>query len=271
MRTFSKHTPLEYIVLYGRFLSMIMRSRMQYKLDTLLTSAAVLIRECVTVLTLYFMLNKFSVINGWDLGQLLFMYSFVFLTYSLCILVFTGVRDFEWAVHQGEFDAYLTKPLNPLFQVVSRKSDVMAMLGHGGLGLLMFVYSFRLAGVPATGLNVLTIVMVLIGGILIQGALLLVPASLTFWITKSSEVQNVLFYQMRGFIAYPISIYPKLVQWLLTYVIPLAFVNYYPAQSLLSRQSRGLALLSPVIGVVLFGLALLLWRAGLKRYKSTGH
>jgi ABC-2 type transport system permease protein len=250
---------------------MIMRSRMQYKLDTLLTSAAVLIRECVTVVTLYLMLHKFSVINGWNLGQLLFMYSFVFLTYSLCILIFTGVRDFEGAVHQGEFDTYLTKPLNPLFQVISRKSDVMAMLGHGGLGLLMFVYSYHLAGVPVTGMNLLTIVLVLIGGILIQGSLLLVPAALTFWITKSGEVQNVMFYQMRGFIAYPISIYPKLVQWLLTYLIPLAFVNFYPAQSLFGEQARGIAFLSPLIGAALFGLALLLWRAGVMRYKSTGH
>ncbi|WP_127532826.1 ABC transporter permease [Paenibacillus kobensis] len=273
MRTFSKHTPLEYAVLYGRFLSLYMRSKMQYKMDTLLTSAAVLIRECVTVVTLYLMLQKFSVINGWDLGQLLFMYSFVFLSYSLCILVFAGVRDFQGIVHQGEFDSYLTKPLNPLFQVISRRSDLMAMLGHGGLGLILFLYAFREAGVEATGMNVLKVVLVLIGGILIQGALLLVPASLTFWLTKSSQVQEVMFYQMRGFIAYPISIYPKIIQWLLTYLLPFAFVNYYPAHYFVGVGSGGdgLAYLTPVVGLVLFGLALLLWRTGINRYKSTGN
>ena len=248
-----------------------MKSRMQYKVDTLLTSAAVLVRECVTVVTLYLMLQKFSMINGWNLGQLLFMYSFLFLTYSLCILVFTGIRDFEGTVHRGEFDAYLTKPLNPLFQVISRKADVMATFGHGGLGLIMFMFSYHEAGIPLTGANVLVCVLVLIGGTFIQGALLLIPASLTFWIEKSSEVQNLIFYQMRGFIAYPISIYPKVLQLLLTYVIPLAFVSYYPAQYFFNSNLRGFAYLSPVVGLVIFGLSLMLWKLGVTRYKSTGH
>jgi ABC-2 type transport system permease protein len=94
VNTFKKHTLVEYIILYFRFLKMIAVSRMQFKVDTFLLSLAVLIRESTTVATLYFILLKFSQINGWDISQLLFLYSFVFITYSLCIVIFTGVRDF---------------------------------------------------------------------------------------------------------------------------------------------------------------------------------
>jgi ABC-2 type transport system permease protein len=272
MRVFKKHTFIEYIILYCRFLRMIALSRMQYKLDTFLLSLAVLVRESVTVVTLYLILLRFSQIKGWDIGQLLFLYSFVFLTYSLCVLIFTGVRDFEHTVHQGEFDGYLTKPIHPLFQVIARKSDIMATFGHGGLGLIMFIYSYQRMGIPFTLYNLLILLGVIMGGILIQGALLLIPAALTFWTTKSSEIQNLMFYQMRSFIAYPLSIYPKFIQYLLTYVIPLAFVNYYPAQYFFESKGAGHTIyLTPLIGIAIFAAAVILWMYGVRHYKSSGH
>ncbi|WP_168123840.1 ABC-2 family transporter protein [Paenibacillus sp. HB172176] len=271
MRTFSKHTFSEYLVLYLRFIAMTMKARMSYKLNTFLLSAAVLCRECVTVITLYLMLQKFSTINGWDISQLLFMYSFVFLSYSLCIVMFTGVREFETTVQQGEFDTYLTKPMNAFFQVISRKSDIMAAMAHGGLGLAMFIYAYSNAHIPVTLSSTFAIIAVIAGGILIQGALLLIPAAMTFWITKSREMQSLIFYQMRGFIAYPITIYPKVIQLLLTFVIPLAFVNYYPATYLFEDSKSPLLYLTPAVGLILFSLSLLLWRIGVTKYKSTGH
>lgn len=253
---------------------MILASRMQYKLDTFLLSLAVLMRESVTVVTLYLILLKFSLIQGWDLGQLFFLYSFVFLTYSICILIFTGIRDFEGTVNQGEFDSYLTKPLNPLFQVLARKSDIMATLGHGTLGIILFLYASYRVGLDFNFHNIIIVLLLLSGGILIQGALLLIPAALTFWTTKSTEIQNLVFYQMRGFIAYPITIYPKVIQYLLTFVIPLAFVNYYPTQYFFDSEDSGLrwlSYISPCVGIVIFLLALLLWKTSLLRYKSTGN
>jgi ABC-2 type transport system permease protein len=251
-----------------------MISRMQYKLDTFLLVLAVIMRESVTVITLYFILLKFSVIQGWNLDQLFFLYSFVFLTYSICILVFTGIRDFEGIVNQGEFDSYLTKPINPLFQVLARKSDVMATLAHGTLGLILFFFAVQRTGITFDFSKIILIFFFLAGGILIQGALLLIPAALTFWTTKSGEIQNLIFYQMRGFIAYPISIYPKVIQYLLTFVIPLAFVNYYPAQYFFDDKhavSKLLAFASPLVGIGIFLIALFLWKKGLDHYKSTGN
>ncbi len=261
---------MEYAVLYVRFLKMILMSRMVYKWDTFLISFSVLARESVTVITLFLILARFHDIRGWDMPDLLFMYSFVFLTYSLCVLVFTGVRDFEGAVHLGEFDSYLTKPISPLFHVIARKSDIMATLGHGGLGILLFVYSFDRVGFAWSPRMVLIVLWLLLSGVLIQGALLLVCAALTFWTTKSSEIQSILFYQTRGFIAYPISIYPKVIQAILTFVVPLAFVNYYPSKYLINQEQMWLYL-SPLVGIVFFGFAYSLWRRGLLQYKSTGH
>ncbi|WP_127530183.1 ABC transporter permease [Paenibacillus kobensis] len=269
MERFSKHSAADYVSLYFKFVKMIMMSRMMYKWDTFLLSFSVLVRESVTVITLVLMLNKFSVIDGWNMSSLLFLYSFVFLSYSLSILMFTGLRDFEEAVHQGVFDGYLTKPLSPLFHVISKKSDVMATFGHGGLGIILFVYSFNKIGLDWSLKSILVVLWMLAGGILVQGAILLFCAAITFWTTKSNEIQNILFYQTRGFIAYPISIYPKVIKVILTMVIPLAFVNYYPASYMIKHET--VWLLSPVVGLVAFALSYAVWRRGMLHYKSTGH
>lgn len=266
-----KHTLFSYLLLYGKFLKMTMMARMQYKLDTFLLSLAVFVRESVTVVTLWLMLQKVPAINGWTMGQLLFMYSFVFLTYSICILIFTGVRDFEGIAHRGEFDMYLTKPIRPLFQVIARRSDVMATFGHGLLGVVLFVYAANQAGIRFDAAHVGTLLVLLAGGVLLQGGILLFAASLTFWTTKSSEIQNLLFYQMRGFIAYPISIYPTLIRYLLTYVLPFAFVSFYPAQYFYDSKLSNAGLWTPAVALIVFTFSLIVWRRGIRRYASTGH
>lgn len=43
--------------------------------------------------------------------------------------------DFEGIAHRGEYDMYLTQPIQPLFQVITGRSDVIAIFGHGLLGL----------------------------------------------------------------------------------------------------------------------------------------
>jgi ABC-2 type transport system permease protein len=61
----------------------------------------------------------------------------------------------------------------------------------------------------------------------------------------------------------------------LTFVVPVAFVNWYPALFILGRRDpfglpAALQLSSPVAALVLCVLAAVAWRAGVRRYRSTG-
>ncbi|KGE19742.1 ABC transporter permease [Paenibacillus wynnii] len=265
-----KRSLWEYVFLYFQYMKLVIQSRMQYKIDTLMLSFAVLVRESVTVITLYLMLQKFSSVKGWDIHQLLFMYSFVFLTYSLSVLIFTGIRDFESLVHRGEFDMYLTKPLGTMFQVISAKSDIMASLGHGALGIILFVYSASAIHLKLSFYHGLVLLLTILGGILIHAALLIIPSTFTFWTVRSREVKMLMFNQMRGFIVYPIPIYPKVLQVILTFVFPFAFVSYFPAQIFIGEVSVW-GYLTPVVGVGFFLLSLAFWNFGVRRYSSSGN
>ena len=78
------------------------------------------------------------------------------------------------------------------------------------------------------------------------------------------------------FAGYPISIFAKPIQICMIYVVPFAFVNYFPAQYLLRKTDMQqypqiYLYLTPVIGGLLFFVVYLFWRYSLRHYKSSGN
>ena len=74
---------------------------------------------------------------------------------------------------------------------------------------------------------------------------------------------------------YPLTIFPRELMRSLTFVVPVAFVNWYPCLFLLGRDDPfgmpgWLQFCSPLAAVVMVGVALLVWRTGVRHYTSTG-
>ena len=75
---------------------------------------------------------------------------------------------------------------------------------------------------------------------------------------------------------YPISIYPKALQMVLTYLIPLGWVSYYPAAELLGKETElfawnGAVWMTLSIGLAIFALAAFVFNQGMKQYESAGN
>jgi len=65
-----------------------------------------------------------------------------------------------------------------------------------------------------------------------------------------------------------------LIQALFTFVIPIGFISFYPASAFLDHDRFvlpfDLALLTPGIGLMFFGLSQLIFNRGLRKYESAG-
>lgn len=251
------------------------KSWFQYKVDALMRSLAVFLREATSVIAIYFALLKFDTINGWNLNEVMFLFSFLFLSYGIMIIFFTGLRDFEKIVNKGNLDRFILRPRGVLFQVLSSNSDWFAAIGHGILGIGLFVYSAIKVSIVWSFGNIMYCIIILIGGILIQGAIFLFQASLSFYFIKVSSVEELFYRNGRKLAGYPISIYKNFIQYLLIFVVPFAFVNYFPAQFFLKKMDMVypdfVYYLTPIVGIVLFLLSYLFWRISLKKYKSSGN
>lgn len=81
---------------------------------------------------------------------------------------------------------------------------------------------------------------------------------------------NILTYGGREHGRYPYSIYGDRVLKFLTYVIPLALVQYYPLLYLLGRETGAAYMLAPLASLLFLAPCFLFFKFGLRRYKSTG-
>ncbi|HYH02307.1 MAG TPA: ABC-2 family transporter protein [Bacillota bacterium] len=266
----------ENVAMFRRYSKLLVKTRFQYKLDAFLLSFAVFCREAVGIIVVYLTLRKFDAINGWRMPEMLFLFSLIFLTYSLLVLFFTGIRDFDSLIHSGSFDRYLLRPQGLLFQVIASKADYFASIGHGSLGVILFLTTAQKVGIVWNLPNIVYYCFSIIGGVMIQAAIFMLFSCFSFWTVKTGNLRGFFFFNARKFAGYPLSIFPGFIQTLLIYIMPFAFVNYFPAQYLLRKPDMamywdGCLYLTLPIGVILFGLAYLFWQFGLKHYSSTGN
>ena len=120
-------------------------------------------------------------------------------------------------------------------------------------------------------MNIVLFVISVLAGALIYTAIKLFFASLAFWIKDSIAVLQ-LAYETADFAKYPISIYPKTIRIVLTYLIPFAFVAFFPASFFLTGKNVLTTIGAEVlIAGIVWIIAYAVFRKGLTVYESAGN
>ena len=91
----------------------------------------------------------------------------------------------------------------------------------------------------------------------------------------SGELGSAFTYGGRDFASYPVPVYSGWFRAVFAYARGFGFVAYQPALALLGRADPlGLpawaGFISPVVALVAAGAAAVVWRAGIRHYRSTG-
>jgi ABC-2 type transport system permease protein len=266
----------ELISLFFKYSAMSLRQTLEYKFERSLITLAIFCREMVAVVVMLLILLRFLHIRGWELEELMFLYSFLFLSYSLFVFLFAGIRDFDTMVHSGDFDRLLTRPLGLMYQIVAARVDYPATLGHGIVGVILFMNTAFAVGIEWTPANIAYYVLALIGGTVIQASIFLLSACFSFWAVRTESLRNLIFFNSRRISGYPLSFYPVFIQKLLIFAVPLSFVNFFPAQFFLKKDDmaaywEGFLYLTPAVAVLLFFIVYQLWKLGVRNYTSTGN
>ncbi len=265
----------ELFILMTKYIKLSLKSILEYKFDRTFITIAIFCREMISVVVMYLILARFVHIKGWEYDEMFFLYSFLFLSYSIFVLFFAGMRDFASMIYSGEFDRYLTRPLGLMFQIIVSRIDLSAGLGHGIVGIILFTKTAFSVGIVWTPINILYYIVILISGAIIQASIFMFASCFSFWTIKAENLRNMLFFNARRFSGYPISFYPGIIQKLLMFVIPFAFVNYFPSQFFLNKAEMnsfwsGYLYMSPAVAAIMFALVYAFWKQGVKRYSSTG-
>ena len=180
------------------------------------------------------------------------------------------LRDLGYfIVKKGDFDKYLTRPINPLFHVIAETFQVDA-IGELIVGIALMIYVSGSVNACITPLSVTLFILVIPFSMLIYTAIKITTGAFAFWI-KSSGFIIQMVYGMNEFAKYPTTIYSTFVRNFVTYIIPFAFTGYYPALYFLTGQNPLFNIGGTVIiSVIFMSISLLIWHKGLSAYESAG-
>ena len=255
--------------LYMKFFVMHLKSQMQYKVSFFLTALGQFLVSFTAFLGVYFMFSRFNIIDDYAFEEALLCFAVVLMAFSTAEMLGRGFDLFPRMISNGEFDRTLVRPRNVIFQVLSSKMD-FTRLGRLFQAILVFCYAIPNSGIIWTWDKILTLCLMVICGSLIFFGLFLIYAAFSFFTIEGLEFMNVFTDGGREFGRYPFSVYGKNILMFLTFVIPLALFQYYPLLYLLDREQSAFFMFIPLIGLLFLIPSYTFFRAGLRRYKSTG-
>lgn len=260
---------MKQIRLYLHYVSINIRSMMQYKTSFFLSAMGQFLVSFNVFLGIHFMFQRFSKVEGFTYNEVLLCFSIVLLEFSLAEMVARGFDTFSGTVKRGEFDRIMVRPQNEILQVLGSKFE-LTRIGRMLQAIVMFVYGIANSDVVWSFSKVITIVFMLIGGTAVFSALFLIYAALCFFTLDGLEFMNVFTDGAREFGKYPIGIYGKKMLLFTTFIIPYALVQYYPLLYLLGRETSLFYVFLPLLACLFLIPAWLLWRFGVSKYQSSG-
>ncbi len=254
---------------YWKFFMMEFKSQMQYRVSFLLTTLGQFLTAFTMFFGIKFLFGRISEVDDFTYGQVLLCFSVIMMSFSIGELAGGGLAGFSGLLREGGLDRILVRPRSVIGQVIMPNMD-FSRIGLLVQGAVVLGIAIPASGVHWTWPKMLVLGMMIVCGSVVFFSLFLLIAALSFFTIQPLECLNILTYGMRQFGQYPFSVYGKTVLRLLTFVVPLALVQYYPLLCLLDRGEGIRYGLSPLVSLLFLIPVCVLYRIGLRNYQSTG-
>ena len=258
-----------YASIYFKIIAQDFKSKMSYRADFIISMLGMIITNISGFVTFYIMFRNFETINGWNYYEMLFLYGFSLIALTPMQCLFDNNWNLRYAVYDGSFIKYCFRPINIFFYYISEVFDVKG-LGQLLMGSLTLGYAWYNLGLQMTVGKAFLLVAALLTGSLFMIAIMNLAAATCFWLVNSGFVMVTMF-KFTEYARYPVTIFQGIFRGLFTFVIPIAFVAYYPSYIFLRPGLPVLTCLSPLLGIFFFWLSYRVWMLGAGRYSGTGN
>ena len=255
--------------LYFKCLSLHLKSELEYRVNFILS----FISQILVFFTYYFVIlalfDKFNNIAGFSLYEVLLCFSIIQFGFSFNEVFARGIDRFDKLIIEGNFDRLLLRPRNIILQVLCSDSDFVK-IARVIQSIVVLVISLINLNIDWNISRVIVLILMLFSAVIIFFGIFLLAASYCFYTVQGLEVRNVFTDGGKHMAQYPIGIFQKGMVLFFTFVIPYAFVNYYPLLYFIGKKNNLLYGLSPLLVILYLIPCILVFYRGLKRYSSVG-
>ena len=242
---------------------------MQYKTSFFFTAVGQFLVAFATFLSVSFLFDRFDSVGGFTYEEVLICFAVMMMAFSTGELVGRGFDRFPVLLGNGGFDRALVRPRNVIFQVLASQME-FSRLGRFVQAVVVLIYAMPRSGIDWTWDKVMTLVLMIVCGAVLFFGLFVIYAAFSFFTIEGLEFMSILIYGGREHGRLPFGVYGDGVLKFLTYVVPMALVQYYPLLYLVGREDSILFALTPVLSLLFILPCYVLFRFGMRHYKSTG-
>lgn len=235
--------------------------QVEYRTSFVMQLFGMLINDVMWVIFWVLYFDRFPVLNGWTLQDVVVLWAMMGSGFGLANTFFGNLARLNDLITQGQLDYYLALPKNVLYHVAIARISPTA-LGDLLFGPLLMLVMTEMTGARWAIYGVCSILAaaVIVGYTTIVG-------SFAFYMGSAERASSQAMYTLFHFVSYPSQIFPKGVKFLLFTVVPAGFVTTIPVD--LVRSFAWGPMLGLVAGAAAFlGLGILVFYRGLRRYES---
>jgi len=241
---------------------------MQYRVNLVMNSIAGFGWTFMSFLTINIIgSNVSSIYSLWTVTEYRLLWGMNFIAEGIVSSFFK--RNLEMLpdkILKGDLDFILTRPFN---------SKILASLGYTRIDTLLgFIFESYIVlysllhlnnGIPFL-INILCLIILCICGSIVYYSLMISFLTFSFWLLGAFNLVY-LIHQIVSFANYPINAFGRFFTILFTFIIPIAFIATFPAESLINFSPLKMVIII-LVTVLIYKLSDLLWFIGLKSYSS---
>jgi ABC-2 type transport system permease protein len=246
------------------------RAELEYRANFVTNVIFGIAWQSATIIFATVLLSSFQGMGGWSSHQVLLIVSMRTLSHGLYALIFDRNYLLEMLIQDGRLETFLLRPMRVYRQIQLAVFPTSA-IGDLLVGVSMFTWAVSVSGLHWTPTRIAYLASEVIGGMLMEAAMATTLAGLLLRY-PATMAWNAWIEDLAGtFGSYPLNIFPRPITSALTFVLPLAFIAYFPA-AVLTRHTGGLnvpaavAAAAPLICLGAYVCTRLLWNARLRRY-----
>lgn len=251
-----------------------LRSQLIYRTSFRLDVFGSLMVALTDFAEVYVIFHNVPTLGGLDVRASFLVFGLATLGFALANAVFGELDTMPQFIRTGSLDTMLLRPLPLLSQIIT--GDVqLKRLGGALVGFVVLVLGLANVQVDWTPARVTLLLLSPFSGAMIYGALFVVAGAVQFWLVDAAEITNATTYGSAYASRYSGGALPLPVRLLFAYIVPAAFTAYLPAIAILGLPGPAwvpawLGWCAPLVGVLSWAAALLLWRAGIRHYTGAG-
>lgn len=262
---------MKYLKLYTTYAKLSLMSKLVYKANVIIGILAFLFTEATSLFTLYILVSSVPSIDGYTIYHVGLLFGLTNMAVGIDHLLTDKLWTVAyWEVKTGKLDHMFLRPLPVLFQVIASEIQLEALGEIIVAVALISLCGSQLEIVGGVG-AILTVILGVLCAAIIISAFKVLVASLAFKFKRSGPLLQFI-YNFSGYTKYPMKIYPKVIQVILTFVIPLGLCLFFPFENLFAPTYNPLVLIASMLAFtsVFATICIIVWNRMEKRYESTG-